>query len=69
MAEMHLNTPSCITLGVMIFCRACSSDNVIKNGKSSNDKQRYLCKNCGKRFIVFTAIRPIKRALRIKLRN
>lgn len=51
MAEMHSTYPSCIRLGVTVFCSACSGDNVIKNGISINDKQRYLCKNCGKRFI------------------
>ena len=30
---------------VKVFCPKCNSDNILKNGKSSNKKQRYLCKN------------------------
>ena len=30
---------------VKVFCPKCNGDNVSKNGKSSNKKQRYLCKN------------------------
>ncbi|MCL1943011.1 MAG: hypothetical protein FWF54_05625 [Candidatus Azobacteroides sp.] len=42
---------SCIRFGVGYFCRACKSEYLIKSGKTTNDKQRYQCKNCGKRFL------------------
>ena len=34
-----------------ITCPRCSSLNIIKNGKTANDKQRYLCKACRRQFI------------------
>ena len=32
-------------------CPDCSSLNVVKNGKTAQQKQRYLCKNCRRQFI------------------
>ncbi|MDM7273800.1 IS1/IS1595 family N-terminal zinc-binding domain-containing protein, partial [Sulfurihydrogenibium azorense] len=29
-------------------CVYCSSEKIVKNGKSNQGKQRYLCKDCGK---------------------
>ena len=34
-----------------IICLHCSSEHVVKNGKTSNKKQKYLCKACRKQFI------------------
>ena len=40
-----------VRIGVRIKCHHCHSENCIKNGKTSNAKQRYKCKSCAKRFI------------------
>lgn len=32
-------------------CVYCSSEKIVKNGKSNQGKQRYLCKDCGKIFV------------------
>jgi IS1 family transposase/transposase-like protein len=42
---------SCIRFGDAYKCPACQSDRLVKYGKTGNGKQRYLCKNCRKRFI------------------
>src|SRR5215468_10099727 len=34
-----------------ITCPRCSSLNIIKNGRTANHKQRYLCKDCRRQFI------------------
>lgn len=34
-----------------INCPSCSSLNVVKNGRTSNKKQKYLCKDCRRQFI------------------
>jgi len=36
---------------IPVHCPHCQSDQVVKRGKTSNDKQRYLCQNeaCGHR--------------------
>ncbi len=34
-----------------ITCPKCSSLNIIKNGKTAQQKQRYLCKDCRRQFI------------------
>ena len=31
-----------------ITCRHCGSENVVRNGMTSNSKQRFLCKDCGR---------------------
>ncbi|MBS6662551.1 IS1 family transposase [Prevotella histicola] len=33
-------------LRIKFLCPYCHSNNIIKSGKSSTGKQRYLCKNC-----------------------
>lgn len=45
------NLTTCIKIGVGIKCRHCKSEKCIKDGRSSNSKQRYKCKICDKRFI------------------
>jgi transposase-like protein len=30
-------------------CRHCDSENILRNGMTSNGKQRFLCKDCAKR--------------------
>lgn len=42
---------SCFRFGVKNICMYCQSENVVKSGKTSNNKQRYFCKKCSKRFI------------------
>ena len=32
-------------------CVYCKSEKIVKNGKSNQGKQRYLCKECGKIFV------------------
>lgn len=32
---------------LQITCRYCGSENVVRNGMTSNGKQRFLCKDCG----------------------
>ena len=48
---MDQNNPSCFRFGVSHFCPVCNSVNLIKSGKTGTGKQRYCCKECGKRFI------------------
>jgi transposase-like protein len=31
-------------------CPVCNSSHVIKNGKTHNNKQNHICKDCGKQF-------------------
>jgi len=31
-----------------VKCRHCASEDIVKNGKSPNGKQKYLCKDCGR---------------------
>ena len=33
---------------VNLKCIHCQSENIVRNGKTSNGKQRYLCNDCGK---------------------
>jgi insertion element IS1 protein InsB len=69
---MYQNVESCIRFGVKNICMYCSCDNLIKSGKTTNEKQRYLCKNCGNRFIenyTYQAYQPqINKAI-IQLNN
>ena len=37
-----------------IVCPRCDSKDIIKHGSSNNNLQRYLCKDCGKRFDILT---------------
>ena len=34
---------------IQLTCRHCESENIVRNGITSNGKQRFLCKDCGKR--------------------
>ena len=34
---------------ITVKCVHCQSNNVVRNGRTANDKQRYWCKDCGKR--------------------
>ncbi len=33
---------------IQITCRHCASGNIVRNGMTSNGKQRFLCKDCGR---------------------
>src|SRR5918992_2757848 len=33
---------------IWIACRHCGSENIVRNGMTSNEKQRFLCKDCGR---------------------
>ncbi len=33
---------------VNLKCSHCQSENIVRNGKTNNGKQRYLCRSCGK---------------------
>ena len=33
---------------VNLKCFHCQSENLVRNGKTENGKQRYLCKDCGR---------------------
>ncbi|MDR1498948.1 MAG: hypothetical protein LBS34_01520 [Rickettsiales bacterium] len=41
-----------ISEAINIECSHCGSKNYKKYGKSNNNKQKYHCKDCGKKFIV-----------------
>jgi len=36
----------------MFRCPNCKSDKTVKNGHIHNGKQRYLCKDCGRQFVL-----------------
>jgi hypothetical protein len=36
----------------MIFCLSCDCEQVVKNGFIHNGKQNFLCKSCGRQFIL-----------------
>lgn len=36
---------------ILMKCPKCASDNIVRNGKIHNGKQRFLCKECGRQFI------------------
>ena len=36
---------------ILMKCPKCGSDNIVRNGKIHNGKQRFLCKECGRQFI------------------
>lgn len=49
-----------------INCPHCQSLNLVKNGKTANKKQKYLCKNCRKQFITnytYQGCKPFIRSL------
>ena len=41
----------CSRLGIKFVCRYCQSESIVKSGKNCNDRHRYQCKHCHKRFI------------------
>lgn len=47
-----------------IPCPRCSSLNIKKNGKSANNKQRYMCKDCNRQFIRHYTYRGCHTAVR-----
>src|SRR3954466_6546937 len=42
-----VHSPYMVT--IQLTCRHCGSENIVRNGITSNGKQRFLCKDCGKR--------------------
>ena len=52
MNQKKENSTSCSRCVDVLKCSSCSSDNIVKNGKTRNGKQRFLCKNCSKSFII-----------------
>src|SRR5690554_4298789 len=48
---MKENAISCSKVSDTSFCPYCKSKAIIKNGRTKNKKQQYLCKKCSKRFI------------------
>lgn len=48
-AQGKLNK-NCDRHAVKIVCPSCYSKNVVKNGRSRFGKQRWLCRDCGRRF-------------------
>ena len=34
---------------ITLQCRHCQSKNLVRNGRTTNGKQRYLCNDCGRR--------------------
>lgn len=47
-----------------MICKYCQSENVVKHGKA-NDKQRYLCKECGHKFFEGSAFPRMRNQSRI----
>lgn len=48
---MNKYNPSCFRFGVGYFCPACKSDNLIKSSVTGDKKQRYKCKEYGRKFV------------------
>ena len=40
-----------IQIEIEIKCPKCGSDRIIRNGKKSNGKQLYKCRDCNRQFI------------------
>ncbi len=36
-------------VSVTLTCPHCGSDHLVRNGRASNGKQRYICRACGRR--------------------
>jgi insertion element IS1 protein InsB len=47
-----------------IACPRCSSRNIVKNGTTANQKQRYRCKACRRQFITDYTYRGCKPSVR-----
>lgn len=55
---------------IEIYCPKCQSLNLVKNGKTANKKQKYLCRNCRKQFITdytYQGCRPFIRSLILRM--
>jgi len=55
---------------IEIHCPKCQSLNLVKNGKTANKKQKYLCKDCRKQFITnytYRGCRTFIRSLILKM--
>ena len=55
------NSTSCSRSVDGLKCKCCSSDNIVKNGKTGKGKQRFFCKECSKSFIqdyTYNACKP-----------
>ncbi len=55
---------------IEIHCPKCQSLNLVKNGKTANKKQKYLCKDCRKQFITnytYQGCRTFIRSLILKM--
>ena len=48
---MVLFSNTSFNFGVINCCKKCKSNQIIKSGKTSNNKQRFFCKSCSYRFI------------------
>lgn len=48
---MNKKATSCSRVSDDMFCPRCKEKNVVKNGKTKNNKQQYYCKICCHRFI------------------
>jgi len=48
---MVKNNVSCFKVSDTFFCPECKSKRIIKNGRTKNKKQQYICKECKRRFI------------------
>ncbi len=64
---MKANSPSCIKFGVSYFCPVCGSVHLKKDGRTSNAKQRYKCKECSKRFITEYSYNACKQCINKKI--
>ena len=42
-----------------MYCPACDSKQIIKNGFNALDKQMYRCKKCGRQFVLMPDKGPI----------
>jgi len=51
MVQKKENSTSCSRCVDTCKCKGCNSNNIVKNGKTRNGKQRFLCKECSKCFI------------------
>ena len=52
MIQKKENSTSCSKCVDMCKCKGCSSNNIVKNGKTRNGKQRFICKECSTSFIL-----------------
>ena len=52
---------------VIIKCRYCESSNLVKNGHNPENKQRCLCKDCGKTFQIEYSYNACKEEIKPKI--